>query len=209
VPTPEVNLLPALGANYITFGCLNNFGKVTPPTLRLWAEILAQVPRSRLLLHAKEGEHRQRVRLTLAEHGIAADRIHFVTQAPPTDYFRLYHQIDIALDPIPYGGGTTTCDALWMGVPVLTVSGGTAVGRGGVSILSNMGLQEFIARTYEDYVHLATTLAADSQRLVELRGSLRERMRLSPLMDSAQFARDVEGIYRRMWRRWCQDQGGR
>jgi predicted O-linked N-acetylglucosamine transferase (SPINDLY family) len=117
---------------------------------------------------------------------------------------RLYQQIDIALDPFPCGGGITTCDALWMGVPVVSLVGNTAVGRAGFSILSNVGLPELAARDTEQYVDIAVAMAQDLPRLADLRTTLRDRMRNSPLMDASRFARNVEAAYRAMWCRWCQ-----
>jgi protein O-GlcNAc transferase len=118
-------------------------------------------------------------------------------------YFELYHQIDIALDTFPYGGGTTTCDALWMGAPVIALVGKTAVGRGGLSILSNIGLPELVARSEAEYARIAIDLAGDLPRLGNLRSTLRQRMEQSPLMDAPRFARNIEAAYRRMWRAWC------
>jgi protein O-GlcNAc transferase len=115
-------------------------------------------------------------------------------------YFEMYHSIDIALDTHPYGGGTTTCDALWMGVPVMSLVGKTAVGRAGLSILSNVGLPEQVARSDEEYVRIAAALATDLPRLAHLRSTLRQRMQASPLMDAPRFARNMEAAYRQMWR---------
>jgi predicted O-linked N-acetylglucosamine transferase (SPINDLY family) len=201
--TPAVKPLPALQAGHITFGCLNNFCKVTPPTLAAWARVLQAVPRSRFLLFALPGSHRDRVRNFLAQQGVDPDRLSFADQVPTPDYFRRYEAIDLALDPFPYGGGTTTCDALWMGVPVVSLKGRLAVGRGGLSILSNVGLPELVADDTDAYVRLAVELALDLPRLAELRASLRGRMQRSPLMDAPQFARDIETAYRLMWQRWC------
>ena len=120
-----------------------------------------------------------------------------------TEYFRLYNAIDLALDPFPYGGGTTTCDALYMGVPVVSLKGRTAVGRAGVSILSNVGLQELIAESPGEYVRIALDHDQNWHRLGELRSILRQRMRASPIMNFAAFARNVEQQYRRMWQAWC------
>jgi len=116
---------------------------------------------------------------------------------------RLYQRVDIALDPFPYVGGTTTCDAFWMGVPVITLSGQTAVARGGVSLLSNVGLPELIASDPDQYAQIATDLANDRPRLRELRATLRDRLSRSPIMDARQFARDFEGLLREAWRRWA------
>jgi predicted O-linked N-acetylglucosamine transferase (SPINDLY family) len=107
--------------------------------------------------------------------------------------------VDIALDTFPYAGGTTTCDALWMGVPVVTLAGATAVGRGGVSLLTNLGLQEWIAHSVDEYVAIALKMAGDETKLAELRAGLRDRMRSSAIMNGPQFARDMEALFRQMW----------
>ena len=195
---------PALEKGFITFGCLNNFCKVNEPLLSLWAEILRGVPHSRLLLHAYEGSPRQHVLEHLQREGIDPHRVSFAGKLPVAVYFQQYHSIDIALDTFPYGGGTTTCDTLWMGVPVVSLAGKTAVGRAGLSILSNVGLPELVANTPEEYVHLAIRLANDLPRLKDLRSTLRQRMQASPLMDAPRFARNVEAAYRQMWRNWCE-----
>ena len=184
-------------------GALNNFCKVTAPTLEAWSRLLQAMPEARLVLHAHAGSHCDRVREFLARRGVSPERLSFEGMVPTADYFDLYHGIDVALDPFPYGGGTTTCDALWMGVPVVSLAGQTAVGRGGLSILSNVGLADLVAQDAEEYVQLALELANDLPRLGELRATLRARMQASPLMDAPRFARDVEAAYRSMWRCWC------
>jgi predicted O-linked N-acetylglucosamine transferase (SPINDLY family) len=194
---------PALERGYITFGCLNNFCKVSPPALAAWAKLLRAVPSSQLLLHSFPGSHRQQARELLGREGVDPERLRFVAFTPRENYFDLYGQIDIALDPFPYGGGTTTCDALWMGVPVVSLSGKRAVGRGGLSILSNIGLPELAAGSEEQYIQTAQELANDPPRLDHLRSTLRQRMLQSPLMDAPRYARHVEEAYRHMWRRWC------
>ncbi len=137
---PEVPPLATLSRDCITFGCLNNFAKVSSAALDLWIEILRAVPRSRLLLQAPAGCCREDVLRRFAHHELSSDRVEFVGRQPWEQYLQSYQEIDLALDPFPFGGGITTCDALWMGVPVVTLSGRTAVGRGGRSILSNIGL---------------------------------------------------------------------
>jgi predicted O-linked N-acetylglucosamine transferase (SPINDLY family) len=164
---------------------------------------LKSLPQARLLLHANSGSHRDGVRTLFAEHGVAAERLTFADRVSRAEYSRLYHRIDVALDPFPYGGGTTTCDALWMGVPVVSLAGQTAVGRGGFSILSNVGLADLVAYDPKQYVRIAVELANDLPRLCELRATLRDRMQRSPLMNAPRFARNVEAAYREMWRRWC------
>ena len=200
---PDVNALPALRNGYFTFGCLNNFGKVTVPTLEAWCRLLKTMPQSRLLLHAKIGSHRDRVRDFFSEQGISPERLLFAEMVPTSEYFQLYGKVDVALDPFPYNGGTTTFDAMWMGVPVVSLAGQTSVGRAGLSILSNVGLEALVARDVDEYVLIARDLANDLPRLAQLRECLRQRMEVSPLMDSPRFARNIEAAYRRMWQQWC------
>jgi predicted O-linked N-acetylglucosamine transferase (SPINDLY family) len=142
----------------------------------------------------------------MQDHCIAPERVAFVGRVALSKYFRTYNHVDIALDTFPYAGGTTTCDALWMGVPVVTLAGRTAIGRAGVSILSNAGLPELIAQSPEEYIRIATDLASDLPRLAALRSTLRQRLLTSPLMDAKGFARDIEAAYRSMWRTWCQQE---
>ena len=134
--------------------------------------------------------------------GIDPRRIEFVGFMPVANYFQEYQRIDVALDPFPYGGGTTTCDALWMGVPLISRQGRTAVSRAGFSILSNIGLPELVGNSPEQYVQIAADLAGDLPRLAHLRATLRQRMERSPLMDARQFTHDLENAYRTMWRQW-------
>ncbi|MGD0389410.1 MAG: tetratricopeptide repeat protein, partial [Tepidisphaeraceae bacterium] len=206
-PTPEPSPPPAATLGYVTFGCLNNSAKVSSPALDLWAEILRGVPQSRLIVHSHPGAHLDAVRERFAGKGISPDRLQFPSRQSWPQYVRTYGRIDIALDPFPWGGGITTCDALWMGVPVVSLVGRTAVGRGGASILANVGVPELVAPAPEQYVQIATDLAKDLPRLAELRRMLRGRMQASPLMDAPRFARNVEAAYRQMWRNWCR-QGG-
>lgn len=199
----DVGALPVLAKGRITFGCLNNFFKVSEPTLNAWVRILQAVPSSQLLLHAPRGSSRQRLQAQFQNAGIDPQRLQFTFRVPLSDYFRLYDQIDIALDTFPFAGGTTTCDALWMGAPVVSLLGKTAMGRGGFSILSNIGLPELVASSVEDYIQLATTLSQDVPRLTELRANLRQKMQQSPLTDAPRFAHGIEAAYRQMWQRWC------
>jgi protein O-GlcNAc transferase len=195
--------LPAASSGHVVFGCLNNFCKSSPAALTAWARILAAVPESRFQLHVLPGSTRQRVARFFCDQGIDPLRIEFIDRLSPADYMRQYRRIDIALDPFPYVGGTTTCDALWIGAPVITLGGQNAVSRGGVSILRNIGLPELIAADPDQYVRIAADLAGDLPRLTELRSSLRQRMLASPLMNAPRFARNMEDVLRRMWLRWC------
>ena len=203
VETAEVSPPPALESGRITFGCLNNFHKVTAETLDLWVEVLAATPNSRLILLSPPGAHRETVGQRFGRAGVAAARIEFVDRLPSEAYFRLYQRIDICLDTVPYPVHTTTLDSLWMGVPVISLEGPTTVGRGGVSILTNVDLQGLIARTPEEYVAVSRAVAGDLPALAELRQTLRGRLRASALMDGARFAADLEGAFALMWRAYC------
>jgi protein O-GlcNAc transferase len=201
---PAVNELPALGEGHITFGCLNNFCKVTEGTLELWSRAMKAAPESRMILLAAPGRHRQRVQDQLAELGIEASRVEFVGYRQRADYLKVYHRIDIGLDTIPYNGHTTSLDSFWMGVPVVTRIGRTVVGRAGLSQLSNLGLSSLAASSDEEFVRIVVELSRDRSKLAELRAGLRQRLRESPLCDGPSFARHVESAYRQMWRHWCQ-----
>jgi len=203
--TPPVAPLPALSNGFITFGCLNDYAKVTPVVRTLWARLLKSLPASRLVLHIKHGSHRAHAVEHFAAEGIDPSRIQLVGRQPVEQYFSLYNRIDIALDPFPWAGGTTTCDALYMGVPVVTLPGEKAVSRGGLSILSTIGLTRLAADTSDHYLRIARDLAADLPSLASLRQGLRLQMESSPLMNASDFARDVESAYRTMWHTWCLD----
>jgi predicted O-linked N-acetylglucosamine transferase (SPINDLY family) len=200
---PAVNALPAMTAGHVTFGCLNQFAKVTGPVLDLWVKVLQALPGSRLVLQSDPGTHQQSVRARFEQGGIASGRITFVPRASRATYFERYHELDLCLDPFPYNGHTTTLDALWMGVSVVTLAGRTAVGRGGLSILSNVGLPELVAQSTEQYVEITVRLARDRERLAELRRGLRTRMLASPLTDGKGYTAAVEATFRVMWERWC------
>jgi protein O-GlcNAc transferase len=199
-----VNSLPALETGFVTFGWLNNFCKINEDVLVLWAQVLRQVENSRLLLLASQGSHRQRILDRLAREGIEPGRVEFVGRKSHHEYLELYHRIDLGLDSFPYNGHTTSFDSLWMGVPVVTLVGQTAVSRAGWCLLSNLGLTDLAGRTAEQFMRRAVELATDLPRLSELRRTLRRRMEQSPLMDATRFARNIEAIYRQMWRDWCE-----
>src|SRR6185503_620446 len=186
-----------------TFGCLNNFAKVTDVTLDLWMRLLRRVPEAGLLIYARSEVHRDRVRRALRAAGMEASRATFVGHQSLADYLATYRLIDVALDPQPYGGGTTSCDALWMGVPVVSLAGRTAVARAGSTLLSNVGLEHLVARSEEQYVEIAAALIRDAAGLAALRRELRERIESSPVMDAPRFARDFEAALRTAWRGWC------
>jgi predicted O-linked N-acetylglucosamine transferase (SPINDLY family) len=204
--SPEINALPASAANGVTFGALNSFPKINHRVLELWARVLHAVKGSRILMLCPEGSARERVQAFFGAREISAQRVELGGRLPRWEYLRLYQRIDIGLDPFPCNGMTTTCDALWMGVPVLTLPGEMPVSRAGLSLLSTVGLADLAASSEEDYVRIAAELAENLPRLAELRATLRARMQASPLMDAPRFARNVEAAYRQMWERWCSGQ---
>jgi predicted O-linked N-acetylglucosamine transferase (SPINDLY family) len=204
---PPVSSPPAAGGAGITFGSLNQPSKLSQRCIAAWARILAASPASRLLLKGRgyaDAMAAARVRKAFAHHGIDARRLDLrgwtVTQASHLDTYR---KIDIALDPFPYGGVITTCEALWMGVPVITLEGERVLGRYGSAILSSLGLGEFATTDESAYVEAALRLARGAEKRAELRKSLRPRLAASRLCDRAAFARAVEGVYRQAWREWC------
>jgi len=201
---PAPNPLPAATAGYITFGCLNNFCKVNDSVLDLWSRVLGQVPTSLLLLLAPRGQCREQILHFFSARNIDPARVEFLTKSPRREYLPWHHRIDLILDTFPYNGHTTSLDALWMGVPVVSLAGQHAVSRAGFSQMSNLGLTDLVAFTGDDYVRIATTLAGDLPRLAELRATLRSRLQASPLMDAPRFARHIEQAYRTLWERWCQ-----
>ena len=213
-PSPEaleVNPLPALSSEYITFGCLNNFSKLNPFLLSLWAKILQALPQSRLILKSHyhnldDPEEKQSVELFLQEQGFNLEQVELIDS--PTlaeDYFALYHRIDIHLDTFPYNGCTTTCDALWMGVPVLTLAGDRKIQRMGNSLLQAIGLGDWIAHSPEEYVNKAITFAQDLEAIAQLRTSLRERFQKSQLGDIEGLTLALENAYQQMWKKLEQE----
>ncbi|MFD2112986.1 tetratricopeptide repeat protein [Thiorhodococcus fuscus] len=202
-----VGLLPCLKNERITFGSFNNLSKINAATIRLWADVLRRVPRSRLRLKTPTTTERwiwDRLILEFDGAGIASDRIELLPRDPTyLEHLAQYHHIDIALDTFPYQGTTTTCEALYMGVPVVTQVGDRHVSRVGASLLTRVGLPELIATSADDYVRIATDLAADMTRLGGLRESLRERLEQSPLRDEIGFTRTLEGVLYQMWTIWC------
>jgi predicted O-linked N-acetylglucosamine transferase (SPINDLY family) len=198
-----VTPLPALAGGQVTFGCLNNFGKVNGGVLALWARVLREVSGSKLMLLTPRGSTRDRVRATMAKHDLDPVRIEFAEYVPHRQYLELYQRIDIALDTFPYNGHTTSLDGLWMGVPTVTLIGKTAVGRAGWSQLSNLGLEHLASRVQQGFIQTAANLAGDLAALAELRAGLRPRMLASPLMDARGFCRGIEEAYRGMWEERC------
>jgi protein O-GlcNAc transferase len=201
---PSVNELPALTNGFITFGCFNNFVKVSELTLNTWAAVLGALPDSRLLLLTLPGSARNRIRESFQRRGIDLSRIELMDRQTRMNYLKLHHRFDLCIDTFPYNGHTTTLDSVWMGVPPLTAPGETTVSRGGFSILSNLGLADLAATDLASLPQKAIEIASELPKLAAVRASLREQMRVSPLMSAPEFVRDMESAYRRMWRAWCQ-----
>ena len=202
--SPAVNDLPALETGHVTFGSFNAFLKVNPEVIALWARLLRETPDSRLVMvTVPEGWAQREVLARFSRHGIAAERIELAPRLSHEDFLALHHRVDVALDPFPYNGTTTSLHGLWMGVPIVTLEGETFAARVGASLLHNLGLPEFIAATPEEYVSIARRAAADLPRLRQLRMELRQRMAASPLVDAAGFTAHLEHAYRAMWEKYC------
>ncbi|MGE0372954.1 MAG: tetratricopeptide repeat protein [Gammaproteobacteria bacterium] len=196
---------PLLRRGAVTFGSMNNLAKVSPATCALWAEILHAAPGSRLFMTSMpEGSSRATFHARFAAHGIDPARICFFGRLPNPQYWDVLAQIDLALDPFPYNGTTTTCETLWSGIPVVTLAGITSVARSGRALLDLVGLGELVAADKAGYARIAVDLAHDAGRLTALRGGLRARLEASPLRDEAGLTRDIEAAYRAMWRRWLE-----
>ena len=206
--SPNVTPLPVSKTGRATFSSFNNPAKVTPQVVAVWSKILHAVPESRLILKYRTFRDpgvQARYRELFEGYGIEAKRLELLPATPFPGHLALYAQVDIALDPFPYNGCYTSSEALWMGVPVITLAGNMSYSRYGVTLLANLGLPQFIAATPEEYVKIAVSLAEDPRTLAALRAELRSRMVASPLCDPQGYAQGVEEAYRHMWRRWCQD----
>ncbi len=202
---PAVSPLPAEKAGHVTFGCLNNLSKINEKVLALWGKVLQAVPGATLLVQTAaldDAPNRSRFGELCARHGIAPARLELRGFVPVDQSSASYAAIDIALDPFPFCGGMTSLEALWLGVPVVTLAGETIASRQSASMLMNLSLPELIAEDGAQYVDIAAQLAADLPRLAALRAGLRQRYAASPLMDYAGFARELEAAYRGMWRNW-------
>lgn len=189
----------------LTFGAFSRLAKIGPRVIALWCRLLQRVPDSRLLIVSDLDSVRDEVLSRFAGKGVAPERIELRSFQPFRDYLALHEAADVIVDTFPYTGGTTTCHALWMGVPVVSLVGDSAPARGGASILGAVGLDELVAATSEEYLSIACALASDLGRLSALRSSMRARMSASPLLDAARFTYNLEQAYRSMWHQWCQD----
>lgn len=207
IELPPVAALPALANRRVTFGSTNALVKVTPSTVALWARVLHAVPGARLVVKGR-GFSEERVRAHFARlferEGVGADRVELRPWASGfLDHLNFLNEIDIALDPVPYGGVTTTCEALWMGVPVVTVAGDRMAGRYSLALLSSVGFADGIARDETDYVARAAALAADIDALARIRASLRDQARASRLGDRKAYGQSRGEAFRAAWRSWC------
>lgn len=206
---PPVSALPAPSRGHVTFGSFNNPAKIGDDVVALWARLLAAVPTARLMLKYRTvydvPDVRGRFVRRFVEHGVDPDRIVFVGgDLDRSAHLGLVGEVDIGLDPFPFNGCTTTFEALWMGVPVVTLAGRRFLGRMGASFLTHLGLPELVAKDPDAYVATAAGLASDLDRLSALRQGLRQRILASPLCDAPAYARSIEVAFRAAWRRWCE-----
>ncbi|WP_081627064.1 glycosyltransferase [Bordetella sp. FB-8] len=204
---PDVGLLPARRNGYITLGCFNNPTKINEVVLEKWASIMRALPNSHLFL--KGGAYdsaalRRRVQDFMQDHGIAADRLRLEGQATHFELLRCYNEVDVALDPWPYSGGLTTCEALLMGVPVVTLPGPTFAGRHSATHLAHAGIPELVAQDWDQYQSCALALASDLDNLSALRTSLRKTLLDSPVCDGPRYARHLATALRAIWQRYCE-----
>ena len=204
--TPDIGDAPCLTHGYITFGSFNNRAKINSRVIALWSNLLKQVEGSRLLLKssiASDEAARQQLLSLFVQNGIEAARIEILPLLTFNEHLNQYSRVDIALDTFPYNGTTTTCEALWMGVPVITKMGNTHASRVGASILGQLDLDECVAATESDYIQKAVRLADNKAFLQSWRNTGRNRMQKSSLMDKASFVKKIEAAYRQMWLEWC------
>jgi predicted O-linked N-acetylglucosamine transferase (SPINDLY family) len=199
--------MPAEQAGHVTFGSFNNLAKINDTVLDAWAAILAQVPMSQLILKARglrSDKVQARILGAFAARGVDTDRVRLLTQERTASaHLALYNQMDVALDTFPYNGTTTTCEALWMGTPVVTFQGRSHAGRVGASLLQRMGLGELVAENRQGYIETAVALGRDLSRIAQVRTGLRDRLQGSPVMDAGRLARELESAYRDLWRSYC------
>jgi len=203
---PPVAPPPVLARGTVTFGCFNNLLKLSDTTVALWAAVLARCPTATLLLRDRELDTeavQSRVRERFAQAGIGPERLRLQGGAAHREFLDAYRDMDVALDPHPYSGGLTTLEALWMGVPVVTLSGTTFCSRHSTSHLSNVGLERLVSDSPKRYLEIACSLAADVDALARLRTGLRQRLATSALCDAKSYSRALEGKLRDLWRRWC------
>jgi predicted O-linked N-acetylglucosamine transferase (SPINDLY family) len=199
---PEVSELPALHSNGITFASFNNRAKITETVIHTWAAILNQIPGARLILKSRalvDNETCQALVKQFEACHVNPEKLELIGFLPFKSHLALYHRVDVALDTFPYNGTTTTCEAFWMGVPVIVLEGSFHVSRVGVSLLTSVGLNGFIASSVDDYIQKAVTLSQDLGTLSTIRSNLRELMGNSQLMDAKTLTQSIEQVYEAIW----------
>ncbi|WP_338671021.1 hypothetical protein V8Z79_08130 [Pantoea dispersa] len=207
---PSIKPSPLMKNGYVTFGCFNNAAKINDELLKIWACILNEVPNSRLYLKSfsfRSAVVRERVCNTLESNGVSRERILIEGDSKHKELLESYNRIDIALDPWPYSGGLTTCEAMVMGVPVITMPGPTFAGRHSASHLINAGMPEFVAENWMQYIKLAVELSNDINSLSVIRKHLRQNLLLSPVCDSKAFSYHFSNAMRAIWQRYCEGKG--
>lgn len=204
---PQISVLPAQKNGFVTFGNLNNLAKTNSYSIELWSKIMKKVPDSRILLKGNKMHEKfvqEHIFSAFEKHGIAKERVLIEGGEKHQQFLNVYNRIDIALDPHPYTGGLTTCEALWMGVPVVTLPGDTFAGRHAATHLTHAGMPEFIARDEQDYIDIAVKWASDLDALAKLRAGMRKHVAKTPLVDGPRFAKNLEIALRHMWNDWCE-----
>lgn len=200
----ELPALPALARGHVTFGSFNSYAKIGPRVVALWATVLRALPSASIrLVTVPSGVAQAALWKAFEQLGVARSRVHLQDRLPREQYIAALHEVDIALDPFPCNGGTTTCDALWMGLPVVALEGNTFLSRASLSVLAAAGYAHFAAQDEHDYIARCVALASDLDVLAAERAGMRARLLASPLLQAETFARDVEAAYRAMWRAWC------
>ena len=202
---PPVTPPPSLTRGHITFGAFNRQEKITESVRDAWARVLLAIPDARLLAKIGGKSEQARARLVddLAARGVARERIELRGHTSQSEHQAAHADVDIFLDTFPHGGGVTSVEALLMGVPVVTMLGERVAGRLAASFLTTVGLTDLIAQTEDEYVQIAVQLAADRNRLVRERETLRERLLGSPVANPELYTRALEATYRELWQRWC------
>lgn len=204
---PEPGEIPELKNGYITFASFNNLSKVNPGVIKFWSQILSEYPSAKLLLKYKafgDPSVQNQMAQQFLIHGIGRERLQFYGSLSYQEHLKLYNQVDIALDPFPFNGHTTTCEALWMGVPVVSVLSPREFGRAGLSLLSRVGLEEFVAQNQKEYLGKLNALINDRDKRIVLRSELRERLRQSSLCQSENYVKELERGYVNVWETWCE-----
>jgi predicted O-linked N-acetylglucosamine transferase (SPINDLY family) len=203
---PEVQPLPALGGKPFTFGCINRIEKISDKSLSLWGQIMAALPGAGLLLKdhkLADAKLKEDFLGRLGAVGIKPERVRLLGGSPHAEHLKIYHEVDLGLDPFPHGGGVSTAEALWMGVPVVTLPGQTLTSRASASMLTALEMQDWFARSDADYARIALKAAGNLPRLAGLRQRLRAQMAGSVVGDTQRYTAAVEKAYRSMWLRWC------